>query len=294
MEAELDRIESGEDDVGRRRRRLLRAVQGSGSRRSRGSIADLKQSLDQGDRGALREVRRDDGGEVGKERPVPRVLGLSGVQVHEAPRGGGAPRSSTSSARSAARRWSSSTAASASSSAARTTPSARARCRFRRACRARRRTATASSSSAARREGGRSTGAATYPECELRDMGQAGPVTCPSCQAGFMVEKSTKGGARNSSVWSAGERRHPERETDDDERRGSTVARATALNPECDRDCHSHVKTARRHQEEAWRTALPPCRRGISRRPRETQLLAAHRRPPTGVTSNASPVTCRN
>ncbi len=58
-------------------------------------------------------------------------------------------------------------------------------------------------------------GCTRYPECSYAIWDKPVPVTCPSCQAGFMVEKNTKSRGKELVCLECGERAAPERETDD-------------------------------------------------------------------------------
>jgi DNA topoisomerase-1 len=58
-------------------------------------------------------------------------------------------------------------------------------------------------------------GCTKYPECSYAIWDKPVPVTCPSCQAGFMVEKNTKSRGKELVCLECGERTAPERETDD-------------------------------------------------------------------------------
>ncbi|MEA3409745.1 MAG: topoisomerase DNA-binding C4 zinc finger domain-containing protein, partial [Candidatus Eisenbacteria bacterium] len=58
-------------------------------------------------------------------------------------------------------------------------------------------------------------GCTKYPECSYAIWDKPVPVTCPSCQAGFMVEKTTKSRGKELVCLECGERTSPERETDD-------------------------------------------------------------------------------
>jgi len=58
-------------------------------------------------------------------------------------------------------------------------------------------------------------GCTRYPECSYAIWDKPVPVTCPSCQASFMVEKTTKSRGKELVCLECGERPSPERETDD-------------------------------------------------------------------------------
>ena len=58
-------------------------------------------------------------------------------------------------------------------------------------------------------------GCTKYPKCSYAIWDKPVPVTCPSCQAGFMVQKSTKSHGKQLVCLECGERTSPERETDD-------------------------------------------------------------------------------
>ena len=58
-------------------------------------------------------------------------------------------------------------------------------------------------------------GCTRYPECSYAIWDKPVPVTCPSCQASFMVEKTTKSRGKELVCLECGERTSPERETDD-------------------------------------------------------------------------------
>ena len=58
-------------------------------------------------------------------------------------------------------------------------------------------------------------GCTAYPKCSYAIWDKPVPVTCPSCQAGFMVEKNTKSRGKELVCLECGERMAPERETDD-------------------------------------------------------------------------------
>jgi len=58
-------------------------------------------------------------------------------------------------------------------------------------------------------------GCSNYPKCEYAIWDKPVPVTCPSCQASFMVEKNTKSRGKELVCLECGERVAPERETDD-------------------------------------------------------------------------------
>ncbi len=58
-------------------------------------------------------------------------------------------------------------------------------------------------------------GCTRYPECSFAIWDRPVPVTCPSCQASFMVEKTTKNRGKELVCLECGERTSPERETDD-------------------------------------------------------------------------------
>lgn len=58
-------------------------------------------------------------------------------------------------------------------------------------------------------------GCTKYPDCSYAIWDKPVPVTCPSCQAGYMVEKTTKSRGKELVCLECGERTSPERETDD-------------------------------------------------------------------------------
>ncbi len=58
-------------------------------------------------------------------------------------------------------------------------------------------------------------GCTRYPECSYAIWDKPVPVTCPSCQAGFMVEKTGKSRGKKLVCLECGERTSPEREADD-------------------------------------------------------------------------------
>jgi DNA topoisomerase-1 len=58
-------------------------------------------------------------------------------------------------------------------------------------------------------------GCTRYPECSYAIWDKPVPVTCPSCQASFMVEKTTKSRGTELVSRECGERTSPERENDD-------------------------------------------------------------------------------
>ncbi|MFH1865550.1 MAG: DNA topoisomerase, partial [Candidatus Eisenbacteria bacterium] len=58
-------------------------------------------------------------------------------------------------------------------------------------------------------------GCTKYPECSYAIWDKPVPVTCPSCQAGYMVEKATKSRGKELACLECGERVSPGRETDD-------------------------------------------------------------------------------
>jgi len=58
-------------------------------------------------------------------------------------------------------------------------------------------------------------GCSAYPECSYAIWDKPVPVTCPSCQAGFMIEKSTKSRGKELVCLECGERMAPEREQQD-------------------------------------------------------------------------------
>jgi DNA topoisomerase-1 len=58
-------------------------------------------------------------------------------------------------------------------------------------------------------------GCTRYPECSYAIWDKPVPVTCPSCQASFMVEKTTKSRGKELVCLECGERTSPERKTDD-------------------------------------------------------------------------------
>jgi DNA topoisomerase-1 len=58
-------------------------------------------------------------------------------------------------------------------------------------------------------------GCTKYPDCSYAIWDKPVPVTCPSCQAGFMVEKNTKSRGKELVCLECGERTSPVRETDD-------------------------------------------------------------------------------
>ncbi|MFH1690188.1 MAG: type I DNA topoisomerase [Candidatus Eisenbacteria bacterium] len=58
-------------------------------------------------------------------------------------------------------------------------------------------------------------GCTKYPECSYAIWNKPVPVTCPSCQAGFMVEKVTKNRGKELVCLECGERTSPEKKSDD-------------------------------------------------------------------------------
>ena len=84
IEESLDKIEEGDRGLGGRRCRLLQGVRQATSPSAGKKMENFKEGVDDG-RG-LPGLRQAPGGEVGALRQVPRVLGLSRVQVHQGPR----------------------------------------------------------------------------------------------------------------------------------------------------------------------------------------------------------------
>ncbi len=146
----------------------------------------------------LREVREDDGHQVGEDGPLPRLHRLPGVQEHQGLQGASTGRSSrwrrrppTRPARSAAGRWSSSAAGSGGSWPARATPSARAASRCPSAWPARpARWATSPSVGAGAARS--SSAAIAYPDCTFAAWDRPLPEACPKCASPYLLQKYSK------------------------------------------------------------------------------------------------------